>query len=251
MGTRGRFDMRKLGIVVALGVLSAASSASAADLPPAGPPLYSAPPPTWTWNGCYVGGQVGYGFASDTDNETVTASGAASPFSPGSAASPNGFLGGGYVGCNWQPLGPPIVFGVEADAEWANLTGTTSFTGTGMPPDTFQSQINGQGAICGRIGYAFNRVLLYAAGGVAFANINEHDVLAAAGASDDNSTTATGWTLGLGMDYALSPNWIARVEYRYSNFGSFAYDPVVFPAFTENHAITENAVIAGVAYKFW
>jgi outer membrane immunogenic protein len=90
-----------------------------------------------------------------------------------------------------------------------------------------------------------------AAGGLAFASVNEHDVLAGTGISDDNSTTATGWTLGVGADYAFTPNWIGRVEYRYSDFGSFAYSPITFPGFVENHRLTENAILAGLAYKFW
>ena len=59
------------------------------------------------------------------------------------------------------------------------------------------------------------------------------------------------WTLGVGADYAFTPNWIGRVEYRYSDFGSFAYSPITFPGFVENHRLTENAILAGLAYKFW
>ncbi len=246
--------MKKLRFAVVLGALVAANSAFAADLPVRYPPYappYPPPAPVWNWGGCYVGGQAGYGWANDSDTETVAATGAPSPFSPATAAAANGFLGGGYVGCNWQPWPRPFVFGVEADAEWGNLAGTTTFTNTGAPPDFYQSQINGQSAIRGRIGYAFDRALLYAAGGIAFANVNEHDVLAAGGISDDNSTMATGWTLGVGLDYAITPNWIGRMEYRYSDFGSFAYTPITFPGFVENHRLTENAVLAGLAYKFW
>jgi outer membrane immunogenic protein len=90
-------------------------------------------------------------------------------------------------------------------------------------------------------------------GGVAFASIKEHDVVAATGAFTDNSATRTGWTLGAGLDYALTDRWIGRVEYRYANFGTFSYNTAVFgPAlFSESHKTTENAFRLGLGYKFW
>lgn len=242
--------MKMRGLAILLGGLAMANSAFAADFPPGYPPPYLPPVPVWNWNGCYVGGQVGYGWGNDRDNETALASGAPSPYSPATSAMPNGFLGGGYGGCNWQPWASHFVFGVEADAEWGNVRGSTNFGNTGTPADYYQSQIGAQAAIRGRIGYTFDRLLLYVAGGVAFADVNEHDVLAGAGLTDDNSTTAAGWTVGLGADYAFTPNWIGRVEYRYSDFGTFSYTPITFPAYVENHRLTENAVLTGLAYKF-
>ena len=66
-----------------------------------------------------------------------------------------------------------------------------------------------------------------------------------------NSTTRTGWTLGAGLDFAFAPSWIARVEYRYADYGTYSYRPVVFPGFTENHKITDNTIRFGLAYKFF
>jgi outer membrane immunogenic protein len=62
---------------------------------------------------------------------------------------------------------------------------------------------------------------------------------------------AAGWTLGAGLDYALTDRWIGRVEYRYANFGTFSYNPTVFGPVTERHKTTENAFRLGLAYKFW
>jgi outer membrane immunogenic protein len=111
---------------------------------------------------------------------------------------------------------------------------------------------NDQSSIRGRLGYLVEpRLIVYATGGAAFASIKEHDVLAATGAFTDNSATRTGWTLGAGLDYALTDRWIGRVEYRYANFGTFSYNAAVFGPVTESHKTTENAFRLGLAYKFW
>jgi outer membrane immunogenic protein len=242
--------MRRLSFATAtLAAVTAASTAFAADLPA---PAYKAPvvaPVLFSWTGCYVGGQVGYAWGRDSDNEVFTATGAASPFSPASAATPNGAKVGGYLGCNYQT--GAFVFGVEGDGEWANLKASTTFSNTGAAPDFYNTKVDAQGSFRGRIGYAFDRVLLYATGGVAFANIDQQDVVGATGVFTDNSTTRTGWTVGGGLDYAFTNNLIGRVEYRYADFGTFSYVPAVFPAFTENHKFTENAVRLGLAWKFW
>jgi outer membrane immunogenic protein len=214
-------------------------------------PIYKASPvvPVASWTGCYVGGAVGYAWARDRDDEKAIATGAPSPFSPSSDASVSGVKLGGYLGCNCQMSA--FVFGVEADGEWANLTGSADFSNTGTPPDHYDAGIDWQGSVRARLGYAFDRALLYATGGVAFAHINEHDVVGAIALSTDNASTRTGWTVGAGLDYAFTPQWIGRIEYRYADFGTFSYSPTVFAAFTENHKITEHAVRLGIAYKLF
>jgi len=229
----------------ALGIVSA----SAADLPFKAPP----PPmvPVYSWSGCYIGGQVGYGWGTDSDNETITATGATSPFTPGTDAKPNGAKLGGYLGCNWQMPGSGFVAGIEGDGEWAGLKDSTVFSNTGVPADSYEAKIRWEASLRGRIGYAFGPVLPYLTGGLAFANVNEHDAVGGTALASDNSSTRTGWTLGAGFDYAFTPNWIGRVEYRYADFGTFSYTPSVFPGYTENHKITENVVRFGLAYKFY
>ncbi len=235
-------------LVIALGILGAGSaSALAADMPLKAPPV--APPPAFSWTGCYIGGEIGYAWARDRDTETVLATGAPSPFSPAGAANVNGPKAGGYVGCNWQVQA--FVFGVEGDGEWANLKGSADYTATGFPPDFYETTIRWQGSVRGRIGYAFDRVLLYATGGVAFARINEHDQVGAVPALfTDNASTRTGWTAGAGLEYAFTNHWIGRVEYRYADFGTFSYTSAVFAAFQESHRITESAARIGLAFKF-
>jgi outer membrane immunogenic protein len=224
------------------------ASASAADLPVKAPPL---PVVTaYNWTGCYLGAQAGYGWGRDSDHETVTATGVTSIFSPLNSASLSGGKLGGYLGCNWQMPGSAFVFGVEGDGEWANDKGSTNFH-TPAPPDYYNAKIRWDGSLRGRVGYAFNNVLLYATGGVAFANINEQDVVGGGAPSTSNSSTRTGWTLGAGLDFAFAPRWIARVEYRYADYGTYSYHPVVFGGFTENHKVTDNTIRFGIAYKFF
>jgi len=237
--------MRRV-VVALLGAACISAAANAADLPVKAPP---APPPSYfSWTGCYIGGDVGIVWARDRDNEVITATGAPSPFSPTDSAKPDGVKLGGYLGCNWQ-FAPQFVLGVEGDGEWTSAKGSANFV-TPAPPDFYETKIRAEGSVRGRIGYAFDHVLFYVTGGVAFADINEHDQVGVTGTSTDNSTTRAGWTIGAGFDYAFTANWIGRIEYRYADFGTFSYVPVVFAAFTENHKITENVVRIGLAYKF-
>jgi outer membrane immunogenic protein len=119
-------------------------------------------------------------------------------------------------------MGAPWVIGAEGDGEWANLRGTTTFPNTGPPSDFYETHIDDQSSIRGRIGYLLEpRLVLYATGGVAFASIKEHDVLAATGAFIDNSATRTGWTLGAGLDYALTDKWtlVNHLNYIFNSRG--------------------------------
>jgi outer membrane immunogenic protein len=233
--------MKKLLLGTAMSI-AVVGGASAAD-------LYTKAPPPFSWTGCYLGGQVGYAWGRDFDSEVATATGLPSGFTPANAATPTGFKGGGYLGCNYQT--GAFVFGVEGDVEGANVKGSTTFTNTGTPADFYETKINSEASIRGRIGYAVDRALLYVTGGVAFAHVNEHDVVGATPTVfSDNATTKSGWTVGGGIDYAFTGHWIGRIEYRYADFGTFSYVPTVFPAFTENHKLTENVIRAGLAYKF-
>jgi len=233
-----------------LGVWASASLAFAADLPA---PDYrapvAAPAPVVDWTGYYVGGDVGYALGRDLDRE-VAANGAPSTFGPAGAATTKGVVAGGFVGYNLQVSGP-LVLGIEGDLEWTNLKGSANFTNA--PANTYQSSINAQGSIRGRIGTVFDRALFYANGGVAIADTYEHYVAngpPAPGAFIDVFSQRVGWTVGAGVDYMFAPNWIGRVEYRYADFGTFTTNPSVLPGFTENHRITDNTARLGFAYKF-
>jgi outer membrane immunogenic protein len=234
--------------VAAAAFAVASLSSQAADMPRKAPAMMVAEQPL-NWGGCYGGGHIGYAWATDRDTETTLGTGVLSPFNP-DVLSANGVKAGGYLGCNCQ-LATPYVIGLEGDLEWADVKGTTTFPNSGPPLDFYETRINNQSSVRGRIGYAFERVLLYATVGGAFGHITEHDVIGATGQFSDTSATRTGLTAGAGIDIAATDRWLLRIEYRYTNFGSVAYNSSVFPGFNENHKISENAMRWGVSYKFW
>ncbi len=229
--------IRKFAVATAL-LMTATSAALAADLPSRRPPppVYTAPPPLFTWTGIYVGGQVGYAWGH---------AGNGIPGVAGSytGSSPDGVVGGAHVGYNYQIN--QFVVGLEGDVDG------TSFSKSAYAPGiatSFGTRIPVEGSVRGRVGYAWDRTLFYATGGAAFADI-QHSVNGGITPFYSGSTGRVGWTVGGGVEYALTNNWSVRAEYRYSDFG---HDTTyIAPAATtvSNH-VTEHAVRVGFSYKF-
>lgn len=219
-------------------LLAVAGSALAADLPYREPPPAYAPPiPLFTWTGLYLGGQLGYAWGTDR----FTVYGPAAVFQ-GQSFSPNGFTGGAHAGYNYQLN--QFVIGLEGDVEGAayNKTFDSGFL-------TFGTRMQVQGSIRSRFGFALDRVLLYATGGVAFAGF-DNSYLSYRG-YDSVQNARTGWTVAGGLEFAVTNNWSIRAEYRYSDFGSFNNNTFSSAplSFVQHHE-TENAVRAGFSYKF-
>lgn len=215
--------------------LAAAAPAFAGDLPPYSPPPAPAPfVPAYSWTGLYLGGQIGYGWGTDT--LTVF------PFGFGTNFSPNGVLGGAHVGYNFQMN--QFVAGLEGDVEGTGIS--RKFSPGGV---LYSTQIPVQGSIRGRLGVALDRVLLYATGGAAFAGF---DTSYTGFGYNASSQSRAGWTVGGGIEYAVTDNWSVRAEYRYADFGHLTdFTPFVFgPGSTVTHHETENAIRAGFSYKF-
>lgn len=191
--------------------------ALAADLPPPpgpaprAPATYvPAPVPYYNWGGVYLGINGGAAFGN------------ISPPAPITGGNDTGFIVGPTLGFNYQT--GAFVFGLEGDWDYSSLSGTTS-------GGTFKS--NWLATARGRAGYAWNRVLLYATGGGAFANAQ----------IPGSSTTALGWTVGGGLEFAFAQNWTAKAEYLFVDFPTVSLAAV-------NSTATENIVRAGVNYKF-
>lgn len=215
--------------------LSLVAPAFAADLPArTAPPAFVPPLPVFSWTGAYVGGQIGYAFGRDS----VYAPGVF----PSTAYQPRGVAGGAHIGYGFQSN--QFVLGVEADVNGSSYSasGTNPFNGA-----TLGSRIPVDGSIRGRVGVAFDRVLFYATGGAALASIRD-TYSDAAGFSAINRTRV-GYTVGGGIDYAISNNWLFDLQYRYTDYGHFSDYPgtVVSPRI---HDATDNRVQAGVSYKF-
>ena len=235
--------MPKERIVTIAALVAFSGSAFAADLPrreapPA--PVYMPPLPVFTWTGFYIGGQIGDQFGTSTTKLFTTPARAFVARPPNYSA--NGIVGGGHVGYNWQT--GPLVFGVEGDAEGTNYKGTGSLAGT-----TFTTRESFEASARGRVGFAWDHALVYATGGGALANID--NTYKSAMGFDNFSKTRLGWTVGSGIEYALTDNWSIRGEYRYTDFGRHN-DALMksAPGVQASKHETDNAVRAGVSYKF-
>ncbi|ACA17697.1 porin [Methylobacterium sp. 4-46] len=200
-----------------------AGSAMAADLPRrAAPPPVFTPVPVFTWTGFYAGFNAGYGFGtSDNNNSTLIGVNAATGLvPPGTTAvlgfrnrdNNDGFVGGGQVGYNYQfTPGAGVVIGIEADAQYADfgrernrfslVTNNPAVTGLAAQQVFNPNGLSGLdyfGTVRGRLGYAFDRTLVYATGGFAYGG--------GGGTSfglPNRDDFQTGWTVGGGVEYAL------------------------------------------------
>lgn len=194
---------------VGLCMLAAAGPAAAADLPLKAPALKA----VYDWTGFYIGGQVGYGGGSiGPGSNPLPAQGVVFP------PSLTGLIGGYQAGYNRQ-FSNRVVLGLEADASF-----TSPQDAARLVPAPFNATLDYAGTVRGRIGYAFGPWMPYATGGFAWAhshvNLNDAngDVFAAPG------QIHTGWTAGAGVEFAVSGNWSARLEYDYVDLSRQAYD---------------------------
>lgn len=213
-----------------------ASAAAAADLPYDAAPAY-APAPVFTWTGIYLGGQIGYAWG----NNALSSYGPYYAIS-GVSYDPNGVVGGAHVGYNHQFN--QFVLGLEGDIEGSGVSRSYGFG-----PTLYRTEIPVQGTIRGRFGFALDRALLYATGGAAFASVTtEYQSWLG---FNQVSRSRAGWTVGAGMEYALTPEWSARAEYRYTDLGSFTdYVSVAGYGGSATNHLTSHTVRLGFSYRF-
>jgi outer membrane immunogenic protein len=172
-----------LSLCIALAAISFAPPANAADMPVRGPYMKYPPvnvAPVFNWSGFYVGGHVGYGFGDVV------------------GADIDGFTGGAQLGYNWQ-FSRNIVFGIEADITGTDINGL---------PGGFPYHVDYLGTARARVGYAWDRTMIYGTGGFAFTKSS------LAGIHD----TDMGFALGAGLEWAFSSGWTAKAEYMFYSF---------------------------------
>jgi len=241
------FVPRFIGLFGAVAIVASAQTVSAADMP-----VKTAPPSAATivapnWAGFYVGiaGGYGWGRAEQTD---------ATPFSSGSYDTAGGVIGGN-LGYNWQS--GPVVFGLETDLSYANITGSTVGTDPAsghcnvpVTPPHCDSSIAALGTVRGRVGYTWKNLLPYVTGGLAYGKLNGSEGVPGTGGS--GSAWAAGWTVGAGLEAALAPNWSAKVEYLYVDLGNPTVFNDVFIGVTVPQSVRTTASIVrlGVNYRF-
>ena len=287
-----RFQCALLAVVAVIGF---ASIASAADMPVKAP-VDKAPVAVavHNWTGFYVGANAGYawsaGDASFTVDPALAGAPTGTPFGDAGRAaiaggaptnvSGKGFTGGVQAGYNLQFRN--IVVGVEADFNSLHLDNSAdraALSGTGVPwIDSVHTSIKTDWLLTvrPRVGVAWNEFLLYATGGLAVTRITtiqsqlNADVFGGGffpgyGESVSGSQTKAGWTLGGGLEYAMSDHWTVKGEYLYTDFGSINLTGIAGPptspalpgppffggqSFTHTFDLHVSTVRAGVNYKF-
>ena len=218
--------MRRLALLVVAGVgVSVGSAAFAADMPlPPGPPPavpYLPVVPPFSWTGFYIGGNLGLGWSQGSFSDPAG----------NSLGLPNNarLLGGGQVGFNFEYYGG-FVIGAEADFDWFANSNTIASNPVPLI-DNFGNPTGSTATIAidnkwlttvaGRLGYAFDRVLLYGKGGAAWAG-DKYTVtgsFAGTGFGFEGLEARTGWTAGAGVEWAFYRHWSASLEYDFYQFG--------------------------------
>jgi outer membrane immunogenic protein len=220
-------------------------SAMAADMRPARAPVYTKAPmmaPTYNWSGCYIGGNAGGLWAKK--DWSLSATGVAN-----SSQDLNGGLAGGQIGCNYQVT--TWVFGIQGDYDWTNVTGSAADLAFAGAMD--HSTIKGLASVTGRVGYAWDRFLGYVKGGGAWENDDYSVTGNTTGATlATASETRTGWTIGVGGEYAFTDFLTGFVEYDYYDFGTKSNNFVGTGGGTTLVDIKETKSVAkaGINFKF-
>jgi outer membrane immunogenic protein len=205
-------------------------AAGAADLtaPPA-----PRPPPPFSWNGFYIGGDVGGAWSNLTVSD--------SRFGLSASANRSGFIGGGEVGFNYQASN--IVFGIEGNFDWASLPGAWNGINQGSAKTDWVT------SVAGRLGVAADRMLFYVKGGGGWVGDNATITNLRTGASVSASSTNSGWLLGGGIEWAFAQNWSGKIEYDYLGLRSWSWSPGLFlDTFTVSRNI--QMLKAGINYRF-
>jgi outer membrane immunogenic protein len=259
-------------IALAVSILAASIGvASAADL--AARPYTKAPPPVavaaYNWSGFYLGANGGGAWSRkcwDANPYTIDV-GLIPPFTiqgPEGCHTASGATAGGQIGYRWQSAA--WVFGLEAQGNWADLTGSNAsqlfpFAGNGV---TNRTRIDAIGLFTGQVGYTWNSFLLYVKGGAAVVR-DKYDVQITGPGSGlpigfvaaTGSETRWGAAVGVGGEYAFTPNWSFGLEYNHLFMGSrdvrLTYDPAGFIAqFNHNERIRQDVdmVTARLNYRF-
>lgn len=239
----------KLPTLTALcAIMAGCTGAFAADLPSrkeAPPVSYIAPTPVFSWSGFYAGVNAG-GFIN---NSTLTTA-----FASGSASGSGGVLAGGTFGYNWD-LRNGLVVGVETDLGYRGATTfSTPFTASSKTTHGYL------GTVRGRIGYSWDRFMLYATAGGAYGSTIAPGQLfiPAVGyfgvRSGNNGGMMFGWTAGVGAEYALTDSWSIKAEYLYADLGRKTLVYVDPPSGVINGQVPTNTrahiLRAGVNYHF-
>ncbi|MBR0773943.1 porin family protein [Bradyrhizobium diazoefficiens] len=227
-----------------MGTIVGAGGAAAADLRLPAPPQAQATTSLPGWAGPYLGVQAGY-LSGRSD---ISFSGTDEfHFVDPKAATVGGTAG---YSAQWGR----IVGGIEGDV---NFVGARATIDTGFPPvpsvTQLQTTLNWNSHLRGRIGYTFDRTLLFASGGLAIAGVEDKAFDNASGAVASWSDTRAGWSIGAGAEHRFAPQASVRLEYLYDNYGSktLAAQTIGTTAFGARESrLDTHTLRAGVYWRF-
>ena len=235
-------------LMAAVSVTALSASAYAADLPTRKSPVAPAPVynPAFSWSGPYIGAFAGGNWAK------------ASP-SLGPTLDSNGLTAGGLAGWNWGFNG--FVLGGEVEAGYDHKSqsgGFTSSPAAAVPgARSVSDRGSAEGRARGRIGFGWDRFLLFAAGGASVQDLKVAYSNDVNGFNQEITHWRGGWNIGGGVEWAFSDHWTVRGEYIYDRFGSRTYDyraqNPAFPASTfgvRTVPLQESTARAALVYKF-
>lgn len=229
--------MKKL-LLGAATLISLAAPAIAADMPArtySKAPAYTAPAVVYNWTGFYIGGHVGGAFAGENSLQSSDAR----------------FMGGVQGGFDYQ-FSQNWVIGAEAQYSW--LGGGNTNSGVLFPGGTLVtgSATDQLGSATGRLGYTWGPALLYGKGGYAWRDTNNIGV-SIAGVPQPFATSGNrkdGYTVGAGLEYMFAPNWSAKAEYQYYNFGNTTITAGPADVVGARFRDDEHTVKVGLNYRF-
>ena len=214
------------------------------------------PPPPVHWTGLYVGANGGVG-GNKTDYPFSINLG--TPFWGSASLTSSGGFGGGQIGYNYQ-FSSDWVAGIEADIDASDIDGKLSASAStpgGSGSISAGTKLDWFGTVRGRIGYLLTpSALLYGTGGLAFGHTTSSASLALSpggGGSVSRGHDKSGWTVGVGLEYALTPHWSAKAEYQYMDLGTDNIASVAGPGGTGaslSEKTTVNVMKAGLNYRF-
>ncbi len=269
--------MNKIGLVlISITVGSAFSGAALAADMAVKSPVYKAPPPVavYNWGGFYVGLNGGGGSDHSCWNLTGASAGGvtvfANPAIPEGCNNATGGTIGGQIGYRWQVTN--WVFGVEAQGNWANFSGSNVNPGGNVPgilvaANAFNdvTKVNSFGLFTGQVGRAFNNVLIYFKGGAAVVNDKYSFTLTPVGAAlavpagvggqtyASGSETRWGGTVGAGVEFGFAPHWSVALEYDHLFMGTKNVTQTVLPPFAAAslfHNISQDIDIGTVRVNY-
>lgn len=260
------------------------TGATAADLTVIEPaPIYSTP--LYDWNGFYAGVNGGYGGGvfehpfqlngPEFDEEVVAALVPPGPgqivYATGTAdVTAGGFVGGVQAGYNWQ-FDDNFLLGLEADIQGSTIDGRVSLSITDETGELGGATIDADlgtkldwfATIRPRIGWVNDRFVVYATGGLAWGQTTSSisadisSMMGGEGLIDESVTNDRfGWTVGAGIEYALTDNVTFKTEYLYTDLGSeqilnvdFGGEEVPY-TLSADSTVAFHTVRAGLNFQF-